>query len=405
MKKELEKEACCSFGKNNVDFRNYREDRSQVIIRFDKITITNSMGETHDIVDLYVRFSLHFSEQGFRFVGPLEGARGALTIEEQKSFYRHSHLPPANDDDEEECEGAIFFREFCLGSDIGPMQAAINNILDSSKNIDMFAYFCEQLNSYVRWESIEGGPHIRMKKVSLEGDLEESNLFWQCAREVSNDILDLDYPIIDFVSEGGITNIVISDIEKLEEILRGCSEYLGKRLEGIRFLPNRSLESYGNKAYSMYLKETCRKDRFLVTGDRKQSFIMKGFNGYSETVFSFKNRAVFHRIIRPEFPFGKEKQRSFNEVSIQELRAVKYIIERNLTNKFQESIKESEGSRFDIQSLGVDNYTFRSIRDKLKSKQLENQSNVEKKKKEQEEFFKKQNEKQESNEQVEFISS
>lgn len=143
-------------------------------VHFPEIEIENSEEEIHNIKDLYVKFSFQVMDGKVEgFSNSLEGLRATVTAEEFYKGYRHSHLYVSDgasdneelvDMDEDQLFEAFetYFQSFCLGSHT--MEKVLNTLtLDFTK--EGFAIFLNQLDSFVRWESKEGGPYIRMKKI------------------------------------------------------------------------------------------------------------------------------------------------------------------------------------------------------------------------------------------------
>lgn len=119
------------------------------VIYFPLVTITNDSHESHEIVDLWVRFPL--TKNGF--VNGLQGVRTSVTPEEQIAQYRHSHLGRSSGDS---------WGDFCLGS--GPLAMMIP-MMRSSFKPEQFQMFLLNIREYVKWESISGTPYIRMNTI------------------------------------------------------------------------------------------------------------------------------------------------------------------------------------------------------------------------------------------------
>ena len=125
------------------------------VIKFDKITIVNSHNRHVVIEDLYVAFIINFDNNRIR-VSNFAGTRGKITPLQELSGYLHSHLTS-------KAPGTTCrYHNFCTGS--GGMSEAIT-MVNTTFTAPLFKLFLLQINEYVRWESLEGGPHKRMEHI------------------------------------------------------------------------------------------------------------------------------------------------------------------------------------------------------------------------------------------------
>lgn len=126
-----------------------------LIIHFPFIKITNSKNHSHIIKDLFIR--LKFDERFLLLTG-LEGCRTVLNVEEWKSGYMHSHLP-------RNIVGN--WGLFCLGrSELAVIESEWR-MADQVFDIIQFELWMYQIGAYLQWESLGGGPYIRMSTISL----------------------------------------------------------------------------------------------------------------------------------------------------------------------------------------------------------------------------------------------
>jgi len=148
------------------DFENSKYNMS-LILRFPEVTIRNGRRGKRVLYDLFVR--LKFNEKLVLTEG-MHGRRGAVTYSEYKTGYRHSHLPSSSSHTEN-ISSICDWRQFCLGSsEIAAIQRDWKIDRDSSIgeafDIIQFELFMYQIQAYVSWESLGGGPHIRMENVT-----------------------------------------------------------------------------------------------------------------------------------------------------------------------------------------------------------------------------------------------
>lgn len=193
------------------------------VIHFPVIKITNSEEMTHTMYDLYVKlesYDPYSSSTDYTFVD-FTGKRMTATDEEILSSYQHSHLPGYNYGDmtsfllnkkeasygqSAKTSAFVFaYRRFCKGS------SEINQILamlGAKYDKNVFKMFLLQLDLYVRWESIEGRPHIYMKHVSSRA--EASNPSVSTLREFYSHLSFTDVNL-DFKIEKGKVKVIDND--------------------------------------------------------------------------------------------------------------------------------------------------------------------------------------------------
>lgn len=142
------------FGKELVD-NNYSEESNAFLItvRFPSVRIVNENNESTLIKELYVRVPVlkdgrYSSECGFTML------RADYPIEHWLSDYAHSHLPGISKR----------FLEPCLGN--GPIIATIQ-LLRHKNNYLRWELFCDELNTYVGVESLEGIPYRRLSNIGI----------------------------------------------------------------------------------------------------------------------------------------------------------------------------------------------------------------------------------------------
>ena len=181
-----------NFGSKKWDINYDDRDTEKVvlILHFPKITITNSQGLEHEILDLYVKTGLFVTAApeveggiGVALSPTLWGMRTTRTLAEACSQYMHSHLPGRSSGH------GTHWDNFCLGAGDGPMPSALN-ALAMPEDYDplLFEVFLYQLQKYVRWESIEGIPYMYMKDIR---DPTPSENLYDIAIEDTNKIIEL----------------------------------------------------------------------------------------------------------------------------------------------------------------------------------------------------------------------
>ena len=191
-----------------IQMENLKRSKIMVIIHFPVIEIRNET-QHHTIHDIYVAFEI-FKHHSFK-VGKLSGVRTRVSYPEFLAGYRHSHL-------ESTSYSSIYYSQFCLGS--GEINQTIM-ICNNEFNIDFITLYLLQIEQYLSWESIEGGPHIRMVQVFKKGN---AAIVPTCEMSKINDYLlnllsSLSYQNLSNINmkidDNGI--IIISDDEQFED--------------------------------------------------------------------------------------------------------------------------------------------------------------------------------------------
>lgn len=131
-----------------------------VVIHYPELKVTNKLNKSVHITDMYVKFQIN--QQGDITKSGLEGRRGSFTELQLEKNYSHSHLPSS---------AVNGFTNFCLGSgtDITmSMMMLYEQILNKNKEEvpNVFNLFLLNLKAYLQYESLEGGPYIRMSTLT-----------------------------------------------------------------------------------------------------------------------------------------------------------------------------------------------------------------------------------------------
>lgn len=139
----------------NIIISNKATELLYVIVKFPEITIQQSVfNTTHTIYDLYVKIPIAFS--GKLAIPEFFVQRGVITSEEYLCGYSHSHAPQSN-------MTIPKWLRFCTGT--GPLRT-LSEKLFLSFNSKLWIVYLTELNRALPVESEQGGPHIRMNKLS-----------------------------------------------------------------------------------------------------------------------------------------------------------------------------------------------------------------------------------------------
>lgn len=161
------------------------------VIKFDRVTITNSNNKSTILQDLYVGICISTTLINNPKIDKFIGTRGIQSYPERSSGYLHSHLPGQNTSSE---LFPLFYSKFCKGS--GGMTEAIT-MLNANFSAPLFKLMLLQINEYVRWESIEGGPHKRIENIMNKGIIASIKMSIDELRNVFSTV-DRDLHINDF---------------------------------------------------------------------------------------------------------------------------------------------------------------------------------------------------------------
>lgn len=213
---------------------NDRQYTPKFIIKFDEFVIMNSNDNSHIIRDLLVSFVLEFKHGNFYIdSNSVEGMRLSMTPVEIMSRYGHSHLSGSNYDN----NSTVEFSNFCLGNGGLPESILLFN---GTPNINKFKLLLFQIESFVKWESLDGGPYRKiadLKAVSKNYHYKLSNSDYQ---EIDQ-ILKSNLTVEDFNLMGG-SNIEVQNDKLLSDTL-------------VRLLPNK---------YHVYTEDVINDDGKLI---------------------------------------------------------------------------------------------------------------------------------------------
>ena len=139
----------------------HTESHFDLLIKFNDVTISNSIEMDHHIGDIIIKSTgNHWLSHGAdeirsNVMGSLSGTRLTFTPGDAGRSYQHSHLTTSM------CN----FGGFCTGS--GNYNNGDGYLTEYSIQEHIF-----RLDTYVRWESLEGGPHYRMENINIHGGVQ-----------------------------------------------------------------------------------------------------------------------------------------------------------------------------------------------------------------------------------------
>jgi hypothetical protein len=141
--------------------------RIYLTCKVDKIEIKNSVGQKHNIHDLFVALNFNVNEDKYFVMnGGLWGFKSTFTYAETHYGYIHSHLSSSTNN------AIAEYSNFCLGE--GSMSTLMSTLQgnfllndNQDEEKEYFELFCNHLHEYLSWESLAGVPHIKMRELGL----------------------------------------------------------------------------------------------------------------------------------------------------------------------------------------------------------------------------------------------
>ena len=164
------------YGEDNVDFIESDDGHAKIIIKWDKVTITNENNNKHTIYDLFGKIDL---ENGlFRRV---RFKRSTFSNIEFSNSYIHSHITRISDLNHYKVTD---WHDCCFGR--GPIRRTIAT-LTTYMDLDRWRLFFFELDKFTKVESLQGGPYIRMTSLtSTKGKLISLAPTIKCERSLNN---------------------------------------------------------------------------------------------------------------------------------------------------------------------------------------------------------------------------
>jgi hypothetical protein len=234
------------YGEEFVDFNEF-----DFTILYPEIIIENSHGKKHLIKELYVNLNL---EEGC--ISNIKGLRGHLSLKEYNSNYLHSHLRPRN---------STSYHNFCLGENT-PISNFRHIKLDSD---ELILSFFTTLDAYVRWESLEGGPYIRIQSIGDNTGLNLSNIILK--KNLKRFLIRYKNEL--FLTYNLVKNKLEVDVNLITPLINKISTVIGKELSQGNF------EIFSNEKYEEY---KCVNTINLLEKFKEKYIDLKIYSGISD---------------------------------------------------------------------------------------------------------------------------
>ena len=220
---------------NNGEFLN-------IVLKYNNITITNSEEGSHFIKSIFVK--LIFNKNNKKFNSTIEGVRGDLSVKELNSGYNHSHLRT----------GTNGWTVFCLGSsEIAGIITDLNMHEFNDAKFDLLLY---NLEEYIKWESLEGGPYFRISNLNYGERMRETVFSDQEVTEIYEDFVSEQQPF-NTTFDVSLKKIkVVNDDLFIKHLSDICPESAkGKYINGT-FVKNLNYDEILRKAKSVFQDKT-----------------------------------------------------------------------------------------------------------------------------------------------------
>jgi len=306
-------------GEDNYDIQKYpfHENRYYLIIHYDNIEISNDRGTTHNMKDVYIFIRLTSDcliYEQFRIW------RGTITPEELSYGYIFSHATPSEDDFYDlrtniknipvYYYGSTYryyrFGRVCLGS--GHINRTISDLMLRFDET-VWQLFLNELDVYIRYEDLQGGPYMKMNiipktifkeavlmpyaPVSLKSLISDANLFKSLMKSLIMDALNM----IDIAPLNTKYSSDISfsfDMNDLEKVLTA-------RLlrETIKYYQPINLEKHKQWLESKKILVIKQNDHYYVEESTSPSSLTRYCQEeiVVNTGFSFKGKPVSFKIL------------------------------------------------------------------------------------------------------------
>lgn len=244
--------------------------KSLLLIHFPEITIRNRQNNTHKIMDLYMKFEYNFV---YRML-TMNGIRATKTYGEYAAGYNHSHMNVS-----QACDSGTNLR-CCLGStDYATLTTQMHHNYDPNQNV----LFYQQLGDYLAWESLDGGPYMRINDIGSKSysTLSRNYLNGNTLLRAYNDFL-IKFPKgynIQLEDNGAYYNFkVIKDEQFKDMVTKVCPEE------------------------HKQLYDTLQKKQYIDNSNNQSSRGIQQMNeGFKRTnkLFTFKGQPIYFQIHDP----------------------------------------------------------------------------------------------------------
>lgn len=180
------------YGEERVDVQGLGNNYWFILVHYPEYEITNSIRKKHTIRDLFIK--IYFKRE---LLQNFEVTRCTFTYAEVQSLYLFSHAStrdaPTNINDHKQYINS--FKHVCLGE--GPIISTKTELGEKYDKAILFL-FINQLDAYVQWESLEGGPFVRIKNISLSNNINHEYYYSLFTDNLLTIIKNIDYNRLEY---------------------------------------------------------------------------------------------------------------------------------------------------------------------------------------------------------------
>ena len=269
-------------------------DEIRVIIYYPEITITNELGSTHKITDIYMSYDFQVNTEGIRLRNILI-YRNSFTIGEYAEEYIFSHISAPL---------GSTSANFCFGKTV--LDKAIDKFYNSIQYNEILS-FIFSVEEYLTWESLQGVPYRYIDKIK---EFEVKGKYFDIPFDLVNALykytLNKLYSFkYDFFLENGKDTIILAqqskdDINNIlkEYLLLNNPEYIQRQIGDsfgtIQKYSNDYFESINNRISSYEFE--FKGEILTPKVNRVKIDIEELNNKYPKVVCSELQKQVFERI-------------------------------------------------------------------------------------------------------------
>ncbi len=297
-------------------------------IYFPEIKIRNRNKAEHTIKDLFV-FLVLDPFKGFVPFIQLFGYRTTYSLDEALNNYVHSHLSGKTFDNDN-CNQAA--SHFCLGS--GSIIDALSRMRQAPtrRNIEIFIM---ELETYVSWESLEGGPYMRFERISTSGRSYSSYPFSRLPELYTG--LTSNYPFPRTTTLDGKT--VYTEVRNRKDLIYILFKELRDKICSNNYFSAPGIFMFDSEFSSKIeniIKEKCPTfyDRNLVTKDTRQvdSYFLK-----PDVVGTVEADSKIKNLLRKKYYIRLRNKQFFIQVikKKKEVEEVSFFLNPKLINNVQ----------------------------------------------------------------------
>jgi len=313
-------------------------DGGQLIyIKWEEFTISNSNGNSHTIKDFFLRINVNNTFN--RFIS-FQGVRCTATLKEIHSNYMHSHCGSSE---------LGSFGRMCTGSTI--LSDLMAMLASSEFCIELFEMFLVQLDLYVRWESLEGGPYRKIEHLNYKSISSHTNPTFQTAMLLKSDygkqLLNLIAPFVQIseVDSSFERQYIFSFNTKIEKIIALAFEKVPQYRQLMGISDVYPIIEVKNEETEEYFALNSGLNEFQV---RQASYYeYKTQFQRSGPVFTFKGEPIFKKVLEEGW------ERSIDSVEEDLTNGVK-VINRNISNAIINELNKQ--SKFYIKNKLYESY-------------------------------------------------